>query len=292
MFRKRNTPLGFTLVELLIVMAIIGILVGLMLPALSAVREAARKTQCRNNVKQIGVAILAHDEARGAFPSGGDRFTSGRAMYDGQPVGIPGQTWSWAYQILPYLDQTALWQQTDNALVRAAPVPGYSCPSRRGSTIFAGAALLDYAGNGGYGEEYDTTHNGPIVRFEDARITNALIRDGTSSTLLVGEKFIFSNAYTGGTWGDEAGYFSGWGWDTIRFGRQPPQQDKSGDPKGPAFPGGTAGVWDYFGSAHSGGFHGLLCDGSVRVIKYSIDAQVLEYLCNRSDGQSFDATEL
>ena len=216
-------------------------------------------------------------------------------MNGDRPAGIPTQAWGWAYQILPYLEQENLWEQTDNALVRATPVPGYFCPTRRGATVFGGKALLDYAGNGGFGEgpnpEYDAKHNGAIVRLDDAVMTNAQIRDGTTHTLLVGENFILSNAYTGGMWGDEAGYFSGWGWDTIRFGRQKPSMDKVGDPIGPGFPGGTPGVWDYFGSAHAVGFHGLLCDGSVRTIDYSIDMDALEYLSNRKDGQNFDATQ-
>ena len=282
---RRALREGFTLVELLVVIAIIGILVALLLPAVQMAREAARRTECKNNLRQVGLATLNHETMQGAFPSGGDRFTSGRKMNANGPATIPDQSWGWAYQILPYVEQGNTREQTDDALVRRTVVKMFSCPTRRRSTVFSGRALMDYGANGGDGEEYDAKHTGPIVRFDDTRITMASIRDGSTNTILAGEKFLHTDGYAGGSWGDEAGYFSGWGWDTIRFGRLQPAQDNPGNPKGVGFPGGVAGVWDYFGSAHPGGFQVVLCDASVRTFNYTIDLEILGYLANRADGQ-------
>ncbi|HOM19265.1 MAG TPA: DUF1559 domain-containing protein, partial [Thermoguttaceae bacterium] len=102
-------PRAFTLVELLVVITIIGILISLLLPAVQSAREAARRTQCINNLKQIGLAILNHEQARREFPTGGDIPWPNIANYltNGQPNGPAKQGLGWAYQILPYLEQQA-----------------------------------------------------------------------------------------------------------------------------------------------------------------------------------------
>ena len=106
-FSSHRSLHGFTLVELLVVITIIGMLVGLLLPAVQSAREAGRQTQCKNNLKQLGIAMLAHHEANGFFPSGGwgwylvgdpDRGTG------------PNQPGGWCYTILPYLDQDPLFR--------------------------------------------------------------------------------------------------------------------------------------------------------------------------------------
>ncbi len=106
MFRRRNTN-AFTLVELLVVIAIIGVLVSLLLPAVNAAREAARRTQCMNGTRQIGLAILNHESALSLFPSG--RTVPWPKIEDyssnGRPFGAEQQGWSWAFQILPYLEE-------------------------------------------------------------------------------------------------------------------------------------------------------------------------------------------
>src|SRR3954449_12018467 len=91
---------GFTLVELLVVIAIIGILVALLLPAIQAAREAARRSQCKNNLKQIGLALHNYESARGAFPPG---FVSRATTVNGPGLG-PG--WGWAAHILPQLEES------------------------------------------------------------------------------------------------------------------------------------------------------------------------------------------
>ncbi len=92
----RGIPSGFTLVELLVVIAIIGILVALLLPAVQAAREAGRRTQCTNNLKQMGLALHNHHDSLRRFPPGGDR----------SPVGGYGP--SWMVHILPYIEQNSL----------------------------------------------------------------------------------------------------------------------------------------------------------------------------------------
>jgi prepilin-type N-terminal cleavage/methylation domain-containing protein/prepilin-type processing-associated H-X9-DG protein len=147
---------GFTLVELLVVITIIGILMGLLLPAVNSAREAARKLQCQNNVKQLGAAMIEFETANKRFPSGGwgwlwvpdaDRGVSAR----NQPGG-------WAYQILPHLDQINLFQmgagQAKAAKYAAAaqmiqtPLAVHNCPSRRSLALYP---LLPSVGGRLYG---------------------------------------------------------------------------------------------------------------------------------------------
>ena len=171
---------AFTLVELLVVIAIIGILVGLLLPAVQAVREAARRMQCSNNMKQIGLAFLNHESAYKFLPKGpydGDPSLPG--MVYNEPIGAyeSGTTccraahpngWSHWFKILPYIEASNVWNLAKFELpplhsnrptnydgeddVARALIPAYFCPSRRAPTGY-GAAFLgrcDYAGSAGF----------------------------------------------------------------------------------------------------------------------------------------------
>src|SRR6266481_9147861 len=106
--------LGFTLIELLVVIAIIGVLIALLLPAVQKVREAASRTQCANNLKQIGLAMHNFHDTYGLFPNQGGQAHSGIA-YDssGTPLGIKYQTAGWLFQILPFIEQDNLYKLPD-----------------------------------------------------------------------------------------------------------------------------------------------------------------------------------
>ncbi len=153
--RRRDMPsdlAGFTLVELLVVIAIIGILVALLLPAVQAAREAARRTECKNKLRQMGLSLLNFESALGVFPTGGDGYFPQieNFVVGGKPFGPRKQGLGWAYQILPYLEEGALQNIVTTAQLQQAAVPLYVCPSRRGVTFvdpygFGSVALTDYA---------------------------------------------------------------------------------------------------------------------------------------------------
>ena len=144
--KRRN---AFTLVELLVVIAIIGVLVSLLLPAVNAAREAARRTQCMNQTRQIGLAILNHEASFGLFPNGGIEPWPNIEDYssNGKAFGPKRQGLSWAYQILPYLEEGAIHNLTTTEQIEQSPVSLYFCPSRRPPTVSRSfnAWLMDYA---------------------------------------------------------------------------------------------------------------------------------------------------
>ena len=135
---------GFTLVELLVVVAIIALLVALLMPAIGAAREAARRGQCSNNLKQLATAATAHTSLLGHFPTGGwdagGPYTESTAADWRQPRG-------WCYTILPYLELQPLYE----SLNVNQQVPQFACPTRRGSSLGPGSigVMTDYAGNRG-----------------------------------------------------------------------------------------------------------------------------------------------
>jgi prepilin-type N-terminal cleavage/methylation domain-containing protein/prepilin-type processing-associated H-X9-DG protein len=163
--RRNQRPTAFTLVELLVVITIIGILIALLLPAVQAAREAARRVQCSNNLKQLSLGCLQHEAANGFFPSGGWWWhwtgDPDRGFGRGQPGG-------WTYTVLPYIEQHSLhdlgmdgdpntWTpvQLAGAATRAQqPLAVFNCPTRRQPLVFSNSpAWIGYPGydsGGGY----------------------------------------------------------------------------------------------------------------------------------------------
>jgi prepilin-type N-terminal cleavage/methylation domain-containing protein len=307
---------AFTLVELLVVIAIIGILIALLLPAVQAAREAARRSQCANNLKQIGLGCLNHEQTHGYLPDGGERFWLSRTMQDGSPTIAPRQNWSWAYQLLPYIEQENVWRIRSDRTVAKTPIAGYFCPTRRepeaivkrgASFPWFESAMIDYAGNAGtdpsgsmgWGALGDGV-DGAIARRPDgstersASVTMARVSDGTSNTLLVGEKSF--NIGRKGEWQaeDDAGYVDGWDFDTIRWGYFPPQRDwnDSSDTTRWGNNGTLVPLRGAFGSLHPSGFQGVFVDGSVRSIRHEVALTIFKRLASRNDGEALNDSEL
>src|SRR5437868_1676483 len=164
----RGQRRGFTLIELLVVIAIIAILIALLVPAVQKVREASNVAQCKNQLKQIGLAFQTHNDTFKVFPSGGTSWTDAdRKMVRGQPAIYDSQTWGWAYQILPYIEQHTLWANKSDQIVASTATATYICPSFRGPIVRpygAGAserAMMDYLVNGGtWGSSGNLTSSG------------------------------------------------------------------------------------------------------------------------------------
>ncbi len=198
---KRSSRTAFTLVELLVVIAIIGVLVGLLLPAVQSAREAARRMQCSNNLKQIGLALHNYHDTFRSFPPGWIRSNG---------AGDRRYAWSWSGAILPFIEQSALQDNSgfgevnihsaaaDPALLKAlqTPVPGYRCPSdiapatnnwlaihseRMATSNYVGTHNSDYWDVNG-----DSTQGGMFIENEPTRFRDVL--DGTSNTFMVGER--------------------------------------------------------------------------------------------------------
>lgn len=145
---------AFTLVELLVVIAIIGVLIALLLPAVQSAREAARRTECKNKMKQIGISLQNFVDAKGVFPTGGDEIFAKIENYldNGVPNGPAKQGLGWGYQILPYVEQQNVYDLTSTPSLKSTVVDLYFCPTRariglakdvQGSNL--GVVLSDYA---------------------------------------------------------------------------------------------------------------------------------------------------
>jgi prepilin-type N-terminal cleavage/methylation domain-containing protein/prepilin-type processing-associated H-X9-DG protein len=268
---------GFTLIELLVVIAIIAVLVAILLPAVQQAREAARRAQCRNHLKQLGIALHNYHGTCNVFPPG---------YVSGAPYPATANGWGWCAQLLPQLDQSPLY----NALNFSAPIendlnlPGVAtslpfllCPSDlidAGKRVVSDAGvnvLIPAAGASSYSatvgddscEADALTGNGVFYRNSRTRISD--IRDGTSTTVLIGERAF---AYVRGAWCGapqnavvRAGQLNPWPMATATS---------------PVFVlvhnnwinimTDSDGGLDDFSSLHTGGVQVLFADGSVRFI--------------------------
>ena len=296
--RRRTRFRGFTLVELLVVIAIIGVLVALLLPAIQAAREAARRSQCLNNLKQQGLAVQLHHDARGSYPSGRN--------------GSNPRSTSWAFAVLPYMEQQQIFNarrkdpmgnwldafHPDNSLAMRTAVPTFFCPSRRSpiancdfdnddaaTTTPGVAACGDYAANEGDEFPADPTDDpnelGPL--YLNSEISERHVTDGLSNTLAIGEKYYTEEIAVGVT-PPEAGTEAGYRGDAAIFcGDSHKTVQRTTDH---GFPTSEPKIFDseMFGSVHTDLTHFAFLDGSVRAINYSVDEGIYANLGSISDG--------
>jgi prepilin-type N-terminal cleavage/methylation domain-containing protein/prepilin-type processing-associated H-X9-DG protein len=299
-----NRRPGFTLIELLVVIAIIAVLIGLLLPAVQKVREAANRSKCTNNLKQIGLALHNYHGTVGKFPVGWK-------IVNNQPC------WGWSVFLMPYLEQSSLYTRlnpdgrtlqdvfTNDLPALQTPVPTFLCPSDDGPPAYPqndnrpfrraisgqtiSIALSNYPGNGG--------NNGDTGLFAGSNlpaVTMLDIADGTSNTIAVGERKSGDGAWaalwaglslTNGEDGNAVGQPALRGYTYYRM------------PDGVTNTNNVILPEDAFSSRHSNGANFVLCDGSVRFIPYSIswtDANISDKtrygtfnkLGDRSDGQA------
>jgi prepilin-type N-terminal cleavage/methylation domain-containing protein/prepilin-type processing-associated H-X9-DG protein len=274
---SRRVRTAFTLIELLVVIAIIAVLIGLLLPAVQKVRETAARLRCKNNLKQIGLALHNYHGRMEAFPPG---YTSTVAS-DGSELG-PG--WGWATHILPDLEQdnvfrlialnTAITAPT-HAAVRVQPLAVFRCASDIGPPTFQAApigvdlAFANYVGNFGNNELHDDPSAGNGVLFRNSRIRFADISDGTSNTLAVGERSsnLFFSSWTGVVPGADEGH-------AMVLG--------SADHT----PNSPSAHKEDFASRHVQGVNFLFCDGSVHSINNSISPAVWAAIATRAGGEA------
>ncbi len=280
---------GFTLIELLVVIAIIAILIALLLPAVQQAREAARRTECKNHLKQIGLAIHNYESSLRILPPG----TVGQIAIAGDD-----RMHTWLTLILPYVDQAPLHAQYDfnvpfdhanNAAVQRAKVPVYLCPSTPDLLINNQYAPGHYAGNGG-SQATPTLRDG--VHFPRSAIRLRDLLDGTSQTIAAGEIALEvggwgrgSMAGGGGGGGGGSGNDHGFSRAVIRWWRCNDTCAKPGMNPLPSTCNSSCEQRTQFSSLHEGGAHFAFADGHVSFLSESIDANTLRALLTRAGGE-------
>jgi prepilin-type processing-associated H-X9-DG protein/prepilin-type N-terminal cleavage/methylation domain-containing protein len=290
-FARRS---AFTLIELVVVIAIVAVLIGLLLAAVQAARLAAVRAACTNNLRQIGLALRHHHDVHRVLPSNGGGLSPQLRATDGSlftPItrqlmyqdvtffwgtGVPNrspqdQAGSWAYAILPYVEQSAAYEQ--RAVQQGVKV--YACPARR--TAEPQLPVNDdyglYSGGGWRWGKTDYAVNRPLIRGKPFCVPLAAITDGTAHTILVGEKALSPLRYTTGSWYDDEPFFLGNNFGTAREGTE--IYKDSPDPRG-------IGNW---GSAHPSGANVLFADGSVRILRYGLSPNTVRGLMTPAGGE-------
>ncbi len=288
---------GFTLIELLVVIAVIAVLIALLLPAVQQAREAARRSQCTNNFKQIGLAFQNHHDVFKVFPSGGHSWFDDRNFNaNGKPEGPMLQNWGWCYQLLPFIEQKDLWGHPLDSVVAATSVTVYTCPTKTarfwgyGNPKSPLRAQSDYVGNAGTWAAFSpagpptNSCDGPLrpqglnAKFQD-------IKDGLSTTLFAGEKYLDGD---GPRCNDDQGWTDGWDNDAICSAHGPVSATSPPVPpyKHGYFATTLGSCGGYFGTIHNAMIC-VFCDGSAKKISLNIDAKVFEKVCSGLDGKTY-----
>jgi prepilin-type N-terminal cleavage/methylation domain-containing protein/prepilin-type processing-associated H-X9-DG protein len=308
---------AFTLIELLVVIAIIGVLIALLLPAVQKVRDAANRTKCANNLKQLGLVLHHYHDANGTFPSGMENVSERPSLPEPNHGYHP--EWSWMALSLQYYEQDNLYRICDDWAHRGddyvdaygqhgvGPNPGVAtvvkvltCPAdpRTDLTTTVNGdnpgqiipiAFTEYVGvNGKQGSGKEG------ILFHMSKIRIAQISDGTSNTLMVGERPPSADLEWG--W-----WFAGDGYDNDGSGDAHMGAQETlfytrtltpmyGCPQPPRLglqPGNVTDNCDqaHFWSLHSGGANFLVADGSVRFLNYNSVNDIFIALCTRSGGE-------
>jgi len=326
-------------VELLVVIAIIGILIGMLLPAVQQVREAARRINCGNSMRQIALALLIYENGHQELPSGHIvnpewiTFDTEPAPGGLDPLSLPrpdwpyrGGWWSWMMRVAPFMEMDGIynsvdfkeqgwWQyQDDGTLINGISVPGYVCPSEtRGAAVYTypdgrTAAITSYLGVSGR-DSYKETGGQDGILFCNSSTKIVDIRDGTSNTLIVGERTPSANLLYGWQW--KGAGRNGLGETDVVMGVHeriaPP---RGSDPNSAETDFFRAGVENdpnnlhrfHHWSFHPGGGMWALADGSVHFYSHQIDRgnngsngfepTLLEKLATRNGGEVTNPVEL
>lgn len=307
---------GFTLIELLVVIAIIAILIALLLPAVQQAREAARRSQCKNNLKQLGLAMHNYHDTHGTFPYAYRSFDNppGGA---GLPPGTTKARDTWFHRVLPFIEQATLYnkyESTNDVFVNgtqfrtlaATKIASFVCPSNpdyggAGANLsdgFQGTYGVCLAGSsvgGSLATGLETTTSGKGMFFYASSIRMRDLIDGTSNTLLASES-IARPMDNVGAHGDFGQYWGGATWGATGFTAAEPPNTTLSDvvhscksttvALAPCTPNATRGMqYNFARSYHTGGAHVLLADGSVRFASNNIHRQTFQNLGDRADGQ-------
>jgi prepilin-type N-terminal cleavage/methylation domain-containing protein len=311
---RRANRNGFTLVELLVVIAIVASLVALMLPAIQAARDSARRLQCSNHLRQIGLAVLNYHGARGHFPPGNSAATAG-VCTGGQRFGQELQSEdraNWAILILPYLEAKSRYEQYDhgrgnedtaNRRVREALVPTYLCPSdprdRQLVVPAMGPAaswnmnvpyqIGSYRGVSGRSDGREYLDNSLVTDYPRRwrgvmHIVGILdlkpersgtVADGMSRTFMVGESVSRTGPEYGTLWAYSFSFYSlSAGTPQGRTIWGDYQRCQAAGGEGHSFP--CRRAW---GSEHAAGLNFVMCDGSVHTVNREIDMELFASLC-------------
>ena len=310
---------GFTLVELLVVIAIIAVLIGLLLPAVQAAREAARRSQCLNNLKQVGLAVQNYAEVRSRLPPGAEHVTQKtNTNIDGRD---PNWGATWVVLALPFMEQQSLFESYDRGLparngdattgnnrVTRSVLPSFACPSHppvltRLNQDFDGFAKGTYAANMGAGrmkndaDSRNAILKGPISVALQAGVSYREVTDGLSKVVLASEIVVVDNGGDDrGAWGWCTGpAFSGRGFGNVvlmpnstqAIDASPYSWNNTSDPifnrrSNPDGTGTDSGVAAR--GYHPGGVSSVDLDGSTRFVGDSIDQAAYLNSLSISDG--------